>query len=49
MDMFDLLGTIANAALATLALATATVVVLGGTIIVGAWGLGALARRARRG
>lgn len=49
MDMFDLLGTVASAALAALALLTATIVVLGGTVIVGAWGLGALARRLRQG
>ncbi|WP_347755505.1 hypothetical protein [Agrococcus sp. ProA11] len=47
MDMFDLLGTIANVALAALALATATIVVVGSAVIAGAWALGALAGRDR--
>lgn len=48
MDMLDLLETVASVALATLALATATIVVVGGAVLTGAWALRVLARRVRR-
>lgn len=48
MNVFDLLETTASVALAALALATATIVVVGGVVIVGAWALSALAGRGRR-
>jgi hypothetical protein len=48
MDLFDLLFVAADLALATLALATATILALGAAVIVTAWGASELVRRARR-
>ncbi|MGM1029046.1 MAG: hypothetical protein ACQEWM_04130 [Actinomycetota bacterium] len=48
MSMFSMLGTVAELALAALALATGTVVVLGAAILLGVWLCGTLVSRAAR-
>lgn len=48
MEIFDLLFVAADLALASLAIAAATILAVGGAIIVTAWGAGEVVRRARR-
>ncbi|GAA1424029.1 hypothetical protein [Agrococcus citreus] len=48
MSMFSMLGTVAELALATLALATGTVVVLGLVVALGVWVAGSIAARSAR-
>ncbi len=48
MSMFSMLGTFAELALTTLALATGTVVVLGAVIMLAVWLCGSVAARVAR-
>ena len=48
MSMLSMLGTFAELALETLALATGTVVVLGATVLLGVWCCGSIAARGAR-
>ena len=48
MEIFDLLFVAADLALAALAIAAATILVVGGAVILTAWGAGEVVRRARR-
>ncbi len=48
MEIFNLLFVAADLALAALAIAAATILAVGGAIIVTAWGAGELVRRTRR-